>query len=393
MTAPRHGYQANGTSGGERSSGPAPAELTVRLHRVRLEAATTLRSARETIADREVILVEVVDAAGGVGWGECSALPRPGYTPEYLDGCWALLREILVPSVVAEPHTALEQLAAVPGHPMARSALVGALVDLDLRAQGRSLASVLAEGGPTAARVPSNAVIGIHDDLGELEAAVDRAVAAGHRSVKLKIDPRHDVVPLRAVRRAWPELPLAVDANGSYPDADTAVAAVAELERVAGTLVYVEQPLAAPDLVGTAIVARRSASRIALDESVTGIGEAVTALSLGAVGALDLKPARVGGPLEAMAIGRIMAAEGIPVFCGGMLESGIGRATALAFAAQPVCTLPADLGPSARYHRRDVTAPFELVDGAIDVPDGAGLGVEPDPEILSEVSIDRWRYP
>lgn len=387
------GPSVNGSSGSAGSAGGSPVALTVTLHRIRLEAAMSLRSARETIAGREVILVEVVDAAGGVGWGECSALPRPGYTSEYLDGCWALLRDVLVPSVVEDPHAALEHLAAVPGHPMARSALVGALVDLDLRAQGRSLASALAEGAPTAARVPSNAVIGIHDDLGALEASVDRALAAGHRSVKLKIDPSHDAVPLRALRRGWPDLALSVDANGSYPDADAAVKAIAGLERVAGPLGYVEQPLAADDLVGTAIVARRSATPIALDESVTTIGEAVTAVSLGAVGALDLKPARVGGPLEAMAIGRIMAAEGIPVFCGGMVESGIGRAAALAFAAQPVCTLPADLGPSARYHRRDVTTPFELVDGSIEIPDGAGLGVEPDPEVLAEVSIDRWRYP
>lgn len=387
--------------------------LTVRLHRVRLERAhfdrayfdrayfdavgrdeaPILRSAREAITDREVIIVEIVDAAGHRGWGECSALPRPGYTAEYLDGCWALLRDLLVPAVVADPIGALAYLSGFTGHPMARSALVGALIDLDLRAQGRSLTAVLADGGPTATRVSSNAVIGIHDAPGDLETAVHRALAAGHRSIKLKIDPLHDVAAVRTVRRQWPDLPLAVDANGSYPDADAAVAALTRLEAVAGDLAYVEQPLAGDDLVGTALVARRVPTPIALDESVGSLGEAVTAVSLGALGVLNCKPARVGGPLAAIAIARVMAEEGIGVFCGGMVESGIGRAAALAFAAQDVCPLPTDLGPSARYHREDLTPPFELLDGTITVPTGPGIGVAPDLDVLAAHTLESWQFP
>lgn len=381
----------NGTSG-EAATPP----LTVRLHRVRLDSAdrggdATLRSAREVIVDREVIIVEVVDADGHVGWGECSALPTPGYTPEYLSGCWSLLRDILVPEVIADPIGALVYLSEFPGHQMARSALIGALVDLDLRAGGRSLAAALSEGGSSASRVPSNAVIGIHDDLGDLEAAVRLALVAGHQSVKLKIDPLHDVAAVQAVRRQWPDLPLAVDANGSYADADAAVAALGRLEEVAGPLRYVEQPLAADDLVGTTVVARRTSTPVALDESVTSLGEAVTALSLGAVGVLNCKPARVGGPLAAIAIARVMVEEGVGVFCGGMVESGIGRAAALAFAAQDVCTLPTDLGPSERYHREDLTTPFVLDDGAIAVPTGPGIGVAPDPETLATHTIATWQ--
>ncbi|HET8931628.1 MAG TPA: o-succinylbenzoate synthase [Acidimicrobiales bacterium] len=371
--------------------------LTVRLHRVRLDGArhgdgATLRSAREVIVDREVIIVEVVDADGHIGWGECSALPTPGYTPEYLGGCWSLLRDILVPEVVADPIEALAYLTAFPGHPMARSALIGALIDLDLRAGGRSLATALADGGAPAPQVRSTAVVGMHDDPADLEAAVERALAAGHQSVKLKIDPLHDVVAVQTVRRQWPDLPLAVDANASYGDADEAVAALARIEAVAGSLAYVEQPLAADDLVGATVVARRTSTPVALDESVTSLGEAVTAISLGAVGILNCKPARVGGPLAAIAIARVMVEEGVGVFCGGMVESGIGRAAALAFAAQDVCTLPTDLGPSERYHREDLTRPFVLSEGAIAVPTGPGIGVAPDADVLAAHTIARWQF-
>jgi hypothetical protein len=53
--------------------------------------------------------------------------------------------------------------------------------------------------------------------------------------------------------------------------------------------------------------------------------------------------------------------RGVAVWCGGMLETGIGRAANLALAAMPGFTLPGDTSASARYFRRDVTAPFELL--------------------------------
>lgn len=384
------GASRNGAVASPNPSG-GMGSLGVRLHRIRLESASRLRSAREVIDDREVILVEVEDGEGNTGWGECPALPQPGYTAEYLDGCWAILRDVLVPMAIDRPEDALERLARVPGHQMARAALVGALVDLDLRARGVSLAAALADGAQHAAQVASNAVIGIHDTPADLEAAVDESLRAGHRSVKLKIDPLHDADAVRTVRRAWPGLPLAVDANGSYPDADAASAALGAIERAHGPLVYVEQPVGADDLVGCAVVARRLDTPVALDESVGSLGTALSALSIGALEVLNLKPARVGGPIEALAIGRVLAAEGVDVFCGGMVESGVGRAAALAFASQDLCTSPADLGPSARYHRRDVTRDFVLCDGALEVPGGPGIGVLPEPSVLAACRVEAWR--
>ncbi len=383
---PRERASVNGGPDPGRRAAPG-----VVLRRVRLPGATALRSAREVIVDREVIVVEVDDGDGNRGWGECPALPRPGYSAEYLDGAWAVLRDVLVPLALDDPAAALSSLDAVPGHQMARAGLVGALIDLDQRAAGRSLGEALAGGAAVADRVASNAVIGIHDTPDELLAAVADARARGHRSVTLKIAPGDDRVPVRIVRDAWPDLVLSVDANGSYPDADVATRALGAVESAAGELAYIEQPLGVDDLVGTAVLARRLASPIALDESVGSVGDAVTALSLGAMDVLNLKPARLGGPVAALAAARTVVAAGKRVFCGGMVESGIGRAAALALAAQPECTLATDLGPSTRYHRRDLTAPFELDDGFLVVPTGPGIGVEPDRDALADCTVTTWR--
>jgi O-succinylbenzoate synthase len=74
---------------------------------------------------------------------------------------------------------------------------------------------------------------------------------------------------------------------------------------------------------------------------------------------------------------------------GGMLETGIGRAGNVAMAAMPNFTLPGDTSASDRYYHRDITAPFVLRDGRLDVPGGPGLGVEVDMEFLE--SITHWK--
>jgi o-succinylbenzoate synthase len=69
-----------------------------------------------------------------------------------------------------------------------------------------------------------------------------------------------------------------------------------------------------------------------------------------------------------------------------MLETGIGRAANVALAALPGFTLPGDTSASDRYYRQDVTAPFLLADGHLAVPPGPGIGVEPLPEVLEELT-------
>jgi O-succinylbenzoate synthase len=69
-----------------------------------------------------------------------------------------------------------------------------------------------------------------------------------------------------------------------------------------------------------------------------------------------------------------------------MLETGIGRAANLALAALPNFTLPGDTSASSRYFKKDITTPFVMKDGYIDVPNGIGIGVEPDIEYLDSIT-------
>lgn len=364
--------------------GVASRPASVDLHRVRLPLVAPLVSAHGTETVRDVVLVRLQLDSGEVGWGECSTLARPTYTAEYTDAAWGVLRDELAPALLAG------QRPGIVGHPMAGAAIATAQADADLRRVGRSLADQLGrtlKAAPRAA-VPTCAVVGIGGSVDQTLTAVEAECKAGAAMVKLKLRPsRGAVATARAVRGAWPDLALAVDLNGSAGLGHLDV--LGALDELG--LTYLEQPLPAADLVGSSVVAERLAAPVALDESITTVADVSTVARLGAGAVVNVKPARLGGPIEAARVLWAVADHGLTAFCGGMLETGVGRAAALAVAAQAACGLPTDLGPSERYFRPDLTDAIRAGADAIVVPSGPGIGVAPDPDRLADATIDHVR--
>jgi O-succinylbenzoate synthase len=319
---------------------------------------------------------------GAEGWGECVAMTDPLYSSEYVDGCEEVLRRYLVPCVKPNSslESVLESMASFRGNYMAKAALEAALLDYFTRLKGISLASYL---GATQTRVASGVSVGIQPSIDKLLEVVGRYVADGYVRIKLKIEPGRDIEPVRAVRKAFGDaMLLQVDANAAYRVEDAEH--LARLDEF--NLLLIEQPLPEEDLVGNVELAKRVRTPICLDESITTIEVARGALDIGACSIINIKPGRVGGYLEAKKIHDLCLARGVPVWCGGMLETGIGRAANLALAALPGFTLPGDTSASKRYFATDVTTPFELRDGYIDVPTGPGIGVTPIPSILEAMT-------
>ena len=85
------------------------------------------------------------------------------------------------------------------------------------------------------------------------------------------------------------------------------------------------------------------------------------AIELGACKIINLKPARVGGYTESLKIYQYCAENDVPLWIGGLLETGVGRATNLAFASLPAVTLPCDISATDRYYDPDVAEPAYFV--------------------------------
>ena len=350
----------------------------IELVRLRLPLVAPFRTSLGTERERDVLLVHAL-GADGEGWGECVAFGGPFYSPEYVEGAHDVIRRHLLPRLFAQRQVAAEEVAAVlapvRGHPMAKAALETAILDADLRAHGTPLGEFL---GAVRSDVDCGVSVGIHEDVADLLRTVERHLAEGYRRIKLKIEPGHDLEPVRAVREHFGDILFQVDANAAYTVDDAS--RLAELDEF--ELLLVEQPLPEEDLLGHAELGRVFRTPICLDESITSARVAAQAIALGACSIVNIKAGRVGGYLEAKRVHDVCVEHGVPVWCGGMLETGIGRSANVALAALPGFTLPGDTSASARYYEEDVTEPFVLDDGRLAVPTGPGLGVSPIPEQL-----------
>ena len=339
---------------------------------------------------RDTIVVRVW-ADGVEGWGESPVEDGPWYSYETVETAWHVQREFLVPMLLGqEVETAtqvFDRLAGVRGHNMAKTGLEEALWDVEARQKGVSVAQLL---GGTRERVASGVSIGIQDTPEELLERIEGFVKQGYRRVKIKIKPGWDVEIVRAVRRAFPDLPLMVDANSAYRLSDAEhLAALDEFD-----LMMIEQPLAYDDIYEHSLLQRRLRTPLCLDESIHTPAQARAALELGSCRIINIKPGRVGGLVQARRIHDLCLERGVPVWCGGLLEVGIGRAHNVAIASLPGYTLPGDISASDRYFERDVVdPPFTLNhDGTMTVPTGPGIGVEVDLDFLEHVTVRRETF-
>lgn len=361
----------------------------IRLHRLNIPLVRPFRTSFGTEAVRDVILVEAVTADGVHGWGECVTMSWPGYSYEYGNSAIAVITEHLLPSLrevtdAADPYGVRSAMDVVRGHPMAKGALSTALLDVWLREQDASLASYL---GAVRSRVDCGVSVGIPptESVDELLDEVGGYIDAGYRRIKLKIEPGWDIAPVSAVRNRWPDIPLQTDANQAYERSDAQH--LARLDEF-GLLLH-EQPLSEEDWYGHVLISEACQTPICMDESIHSVASADSALSFGAASIINIKPGRVGGYLTARDIHDLCLGRGAPVWCGGMLETGIGRAANVALAALPGFTLAGDTSASSRYYEVDVTEPFVLDDGQLDVPTGPGIGVDPLPDVLEDLTV--WR--
>ena len=356
------------------------------LRRVRLPLVAPFRTSFGTSSERDTFLLRLVSDSGHEGWAECGAEVDPLYSSEFLAGAELVIRDHLLPRLLAlgdrlTATAVAPALEPVKGHWMAKHVLETAVVDAELKAAGASFGTFL---GAVRDRVPAGVSVGIMDDVPRLLESVAAYLDQGYRRIKLKIEPGWDVAPVRAVRETFgDDLSLQVDANAAYTLADAR-----QLRKLDPfDLLLIEQPLPEDDVRGHAALATRISTPVCLDESITSARGAATAIALKACSIINIKPSRVGGYLEARRIHDVARANGVPVWCGGMLETGIGRGPTLALAALPGFTLPGDTSASDRYYRTDVTEPFRLdADGCVAVPTGPGIGVEIKWDVLDAVT-------
>lgn len=335
-------------------------------------------TARGQLTERQLLLLRLHEADGAIGLGEGAPLALRGgpdvaeVEKELRELCWPLLEGA---EVEVSAGGLSRALAACRGRRVSQQTL--AALDIALH----DLAGKLAEqplwrllGGKQLRPVRCNATLPTANPS-QLTRLAESWAERSFTTFKLKVGVLGDVQQVATVRAALgPEALIRVDANASWR-ADTAV------ERLRAMAVHdleiAEQP--APDLDDLAEVRGRTGLRVAADESVVKPADARRAVELGACDLATVKLAKVGGVLEALEV-----AKEIPVYLSSALDGPVGI-TAAAHVAQAIDDAGAAHGLATSTLFADGIAAREAtLDGdRLSIPEGDGLGVEIDEELLA----------
>ena len=259
----------------------------------------------------DVILVGLRDDADRTGWGEATILP--GYTDETVDGGWSVVSDMIEQCRTAEDVSRAAQARAKTS-PFVGTAFLTALDWLDdhpvLRRKGRF---------PLLGTVNKKS-----DDLGALEREVEALIAAGYRTLKVKIgwDVEGDLHQVETVRSiTGGRARLRIDGNQGY----TRDQAVDFLSRLApDDIELVEQPCAAGDW-GAAVKVKQAATvPVMLDESIYVLDDVARAASLGCADFIKLKLMKLGC-LDNLERGlRMIADHGMVAVLGNGVAADLG---------------------------------------------------------------------
>ena len=323
--------------------------------------------------DRRVILLTLF-SDGLAGWSECVAGEDPGYSYETCETAWSILTQLILPQMIGKEVTStqksMKETDWIKGHPMAKAAVEMALLDLEAKTQNKPLRSII---GGTKQKVEVGVSVGLQPNDEELAKKVGAFIEKGYSRIKLKIKPGRDVRMVGNIRDLYPDTRIMVDANSAYTLQDMGI--LKELDQFG--LMMIEQPLAYDDYLDHSRLQQELQTPICLDESIRSVRDVKLAVELGSCQIVNIKPGRIGGIASSQAIHDFCLKENIPVWCGGMLESGVGRAHNLAVASLPGFVLPGDISESQRYWAEDIVDPeFTMKDGHVQVPTGAGIGVD-----------------
>ena len=264
-------------------------------------------------------------------------------------------------------------------HVFALSALDIALWDIMGKASGQPLWRLL--GGQPTASMPAYASLLRYGEASQVGAACERAMAQGYRDIKL-----HEITyPEIAAARAaiGPEARLMVDTNCPW----TVWEAIAMARRLEGLdLTWLEEPVWPPgDHDGLARVRMEGGQPIAAGENAAGPHDFRAAFEAGALDVAQPSVIKIGGPSGMIEIAALAKAFGVRVvphnayFGAGYLAS-LHCNAALAPDA-PFERLFLDLEASP-YH--DLVA---AENGRVAVPDGPGLGRDPDMAVLRKYLV------
>lgn len=322
----------------------------------------------------QVFYVQLQAENGFTGIGAASVMPKDDATfKPGIDALVAATGKLFMGREIVEFDSLLAELdRRLPGYPRHRVAVELALLDLAAKAANNSLSIFL--GGRNHETIPVLKMLG----MGAPDFMAARAaqfVTQGYRFLKIKLGAglTTDLERFKAVRQAvGKDVRFTADFNGAY-DAPTAIRVIDQLTPEG--LIMIEQPVAAEDIKGMAAVNRAVTPLVLADQSVTAPEDVEKIAKADAAKAVSIKLLKLGGVRNCRAVVKACEAAGLACHVGGTATTRLVEAAQAHFiSATPGILVPAEIAEFEELEG-DLVEGCEVIDGAIAVPQGPGLGV------------------
>jgi len=327
------------------------------------------------------LLVRVRTDEGHEGWGEAFGFEGAAVTRRALE-------DLITPLCTGQDATRIGPLTRAVQEKLhvfgrggsvfhALSAVDTALWDIAGKAAGMPLHRLL--GGSARPDLPCYASLDPYGTPAAVRAGVSQALAAGFTSVKLH---ERELPSVRAAREeAGPGTGLMLDVNCPWTlaQAQEKAAGLSDLR-----LRWLEEPLWPPEnYEGLARLRASCGIPLAAGENVPALLDFGRLLGAGAVDFVQPSPAKMGGVTELAKVFQLAAARNVTVmphtfYHGPGLLAAVHVTAALGTPDSMIEWRYSDL--EARAY-----GPALIPEnGRIRVPDGPGLGIDPDPGVLRE---------
>ncbi len=294
-----------------------------------------------TLSHRQGFEIEICDRKSDhqvqhIGLGE--AAPLDGFGMESLAETEMVLKEAqrsLINVEIQNLHDIENLLTKYDRSPAAKHGIELGLLNLLSQVQGISISQLLANSfsGIVREQVAVNAVIGAIAPASAIFKAKEY-LEQGYRCLKIKVGSQDFSADLRRVAAVRSQvgnhIQIRIDANQGWSVTD-AIANLKKLEFL--QIEYVEQPVAAADLLGLAEVRRSQSILVAADESVNNLAQLQQVINTQAADIIILKPMALGGLITANHAAAIAFKAGLDVVVTTTIDGAIARQGAFDLAA------------------------------------------------------------
>ncbi|MEY8842495.1 enolase C-terminal domain-like protein, partial [Cribrihabitans sp. XS_ASV171] len=188
----------------------------------------------------------------------------------------------------------------------------------------------------------------------------------------------------------YPDFSVRVDFNQGLEPND-ALARVREIAAFRPD--FIEQPVRAPLFDLMAEIREAIDVPLLADESVFGPEDMARAIREQICDGVSVKIMKSGGPTRAQDVVAMADRHGLRAYGGDMFEAGLAHlAGTHMIAATPAIDLGCEFYQARYYLAEDILErPFPCDGGAVQVPDGPGLGIRPDLDKLKHYCIAKGR--